>query len=107
MMHYFFQRMDQDPIFAEFFIWIGGLVLLFLFIQLVIYLERWTYSSPTVYTPEQLASENMRSVSAGLPDGRWVQARPSGYGGFRLLYRLKLAYMVFVGKWDALKWEGQ
>jgi hypothetical protein len=41
-----------------------------------------------------------------LPDGRWVAARPlSFYGGF--FRRVKLAWKVFVGHYDALKWEGQ
>ena len=33
----------------------------------------------------------------------WVKARPIGY--FSLFSRLRLAWGVFTGKWDALEWE--
>ena len=35
----------------------------------------------------------------------WALARPEGY--YSLGNRIKLAYGVFTGKYDALKWEGQ
>jgi hypothetical protein len=39
-------------------------------------------------------------------NGRWVPARPRGYPSF--LTRLRLAWMVFTGRADALVWpEGQ
>ena len=44
------------------------------------------------------------SAQCRLPDGRWVMARPIGY--FSLRSRLKLAWGVFTGKYDALQWEG-
>lgn len=34
----------------------------------------------------------------------WWTARPMNYAG--LLWRLKLAWGVFIGKYDALKWGG-
>ena len=44
-------------------------------------------------------------LQAGLPDGRWVPARPEPFvGGFR---RFKAAWLVFTGKADALTWPGQ
>ena len=35
-------------------------------------------------------------------NGDWVPARPIGF--FSLRWRLKLAWNVFLGKYDALKW---
>ncbi len=37
-------------------------------------------------------------------DGQWLPARPLGYYSFRS--RLKLAWKVFTGELDALKWPG-
>jgi len=42
---------------------------------------------------------------AGLPDGRWVAARPVGF--MSLHSRLKATWLVFTGQADALKWTGQ
>lgn len=39
-------------------------------------------------------------------NGRWVLARPYSTSGFYLLWRLKLAWYVFIGKYDALAWKG-
>ena len=38
-------------------------------------------------------------------NGKWVPARAMGF--YSLPSRLKLAWNVFTGKYDALKWEGQ
>ena len=59
---------------------------------------------PTIYTPEQLLDSN---TQAGLPDGRWVAARPLGWQGWSLRTRIQTAWKVFTGRWDALRWEGQ
>lgn len=64
-------------------------------------------NTPNVYTPEQLRSEPLTNIQAGLPDGRWVAARPMGWQGLCLRKRLRAAWMVFTGRWDALRWEGQ
>jgi hypothetical protein len=41
-------------------------------------------------------------------DGRWVPARPLGLTGRFLIYRLKCAWLAFVGKCDLVRWpEGQ
>ena len=37
-------------------------------------------------------------------DGRWCPARPLGM--FSLAHRLHLAWLVFVGKADAVMWRG-
>ena len=63
-------------------------------------------NTPTIYTPESLV-HNTKYTQAGLPDGRWVAARPMGWQGICLHKRLHAAWMVFTGKWDALRWEGQ
>lgn len=35
-------------------------------------------------------------------NGKWVYARPIGY--FSILHRIRLAWMVFTGRADALLW---
>jgi hypothetical protein len=39
-----------------------------------------------------------------LTDGRYVPARP--YGFFSIKERVRLAWLVFTGKADAVKWPG-
>ena len=41
---------------------------------------------------------------AGLPDGRWVPARPLGFCSIG--NRVRCAWMVFTGKADAVTWDG-
>ena len=53
----------------------------------------------------QTVIENAKSTQAGLPDGRWVPARPMPYCS--LSERFRAAWMVFTGKADALTWPGQ
>jgi len=43
--------------------------------------------------------------AAGLPDGRWVVARPVGYSS--PWHRLYCTWLVFTGKADALIYKGQ
>lgn len=38
-------------------------------------------------------------------DGQWVLARPLGMAG--LFHRMRLAWLVFTGRCDALKWTKQ
>lgn len=40
---------------------------------------------------------------AGLPDGRWVRARPLTYWGW---HRIRSAWLVLTGRCDAVWWEG-
>lgn len=49
--------------------------------------------------------KNAKHCEAGLPDGRWVPARPLGYMSFG--QRIKAAWLVFTGRADALTWPGQ
>lgn len=53
-----------------------------------------------LYTAEQIKHWD---VQAETVQG-WKLARPLGMGGLRR--RFKLAYGVFTGKYDALKWGG-
>ena len=38
-------------------------------------------------------------------DGRWVIARPVALPSLR--QRIVIAWRVFTGQWDALKWDGE
>jgi hypothetical protein len=45
------------------------------------------------------------TCQAGLPDGRYVPARPLGWQSW--IMRFKAAWLVFTGRADALTWPGQ
>lgn len=59
---------------------------------------------PCCYTAEQVMSW---TVSEEYEPGTWRAARPYNLGGFKLIWRLKLAWGVFTGKFDALKWNDE
>lgn len=61
-------------------------------------------NSPSIYTADHLRDWG---VSKELKNGRWVYARPLGYQGLCLRQRLKLAWGVFTGRYDALYWINQ
>ncbi len=42
---------------------------------------------------------------AGLPDGRWVAARPEPF--FSIFERWRVTWLVFTGRADALLWTDQ
>lgn len=55
-----------------------------------------------LWTASQVA-ESAAHCAAGLPDGRWVPARPHGWRiGF-----FKAMWLVWTGRADVLVWEGQ
>ena len=56
---------------------------------------------PQIFTAEELSKWN---VDAEI-DGKWVRARPLSMG--TLVTRVKIAYKVFIGEYDALKWYKQ
>lgn len=61
--------------------------------------------SPTVYTPAQLQSDFMTSVSSKSPNfNHYVQARPENRS-LSVVRRLRLAWLVFTGRCDVLQWE--
>jgi len=61
---------------------------------------------PNVWRLSRLVDyANKGECLAGLPDGRWVPARPLGFAS--LGQRFKAGWLVFSGQADALKWDGQ
>lgn len=56
-----------------------------------------------VYNADAL--RNLQWPQAGLKDGRYVLARPIGFGGWP--QRLTAAWGVLTGKYDALQWTEQ
>lgn len=49
--------------------------------------------------------KHANSCQAGLPEGRYVPARPIGWQSWTM--RFKAAWLVFTGKADALTWPSQ
>lgn len=59
---------------------------------------------PGIYNADWLV-KHAGQCAAGLPDGRWVAARPLA-GSFRW-QRLRAAWLVWTGRADALTWTAQ
>lgn len=57
---------------------------------------------PDVYTADYISKES-RSTLSEYSSGKWTPARPLSIGG--LWIRIKLAFGVFTGRYDALDWE--
>jgi hypothetical protein len=55
-------------------------------------------------TPEWASSINQANPAKGLPDGRWVPARPIPFQSIR--ERIRATWLVWTGKADALVWPG-
>ena len=60
---------------------------------------------PTIYKVNDLAEQLNHGNCYALVDGDYVPARPIGFDSFR--NRIKAAWMVFLGKADAIVWIGQ
>jgi hypothetical protein len=61
---------------------------------------------PNIWTLERLTDYCVNGgCQAGLPDGRYVPARPLGFCS--LGQRIRAAKLVFSGKADAVTWPGQ
>ena len=68
---------------------------------------------PVVYNIHRLEREIVDQqlgrapcVVTASPDGRrWFRARPAGYAGWLLGRRLRIAWRVFTGQYDALAWD--
>ena len=62
-----------------------------------------------IFTPTRLQSwPNTVAVKVKTGQGdsyytKWIPARPLRYAGF--FYRVKIAWLVFKGRYDALDWE--
>lgn len=57
---------------------------------------------PSIRTPESLRQWTEMKLDSDT--GKWVLARPIPYPSFMFWWRVHLAFMVFTGKYDALKW---
>lgn len=67
---------------------------------------KWLRPTPAIYEVQNLFNMLARNDSqAGLPDGRYVPARPLGFQSWH--YRLRATWLVFTGRADAVTWEGQ
>lgn len=61
--------------------------------------------APSLVTFKSLAKAELEGPKAQI-NGKWVPARP--FGLFSIWSRLKLAFGVFTGRYDAFQWpEGQ
>lgn len=59
--------------------------------------------APNEWTVETLCRHINSGQQSGLPDGRYVPARPIGF--YSIPSRARLAWAVFTGKADALFWH--
>lgn len=57
---------------------------------------------PDVYTAAAL--KNWCDKEA-IPGGPWIPARPMPHNAFSWKWRFKLAFMVLIGKYDAVNWQ--
>ena len=103
-----FRRKLKENILVRFIA--GVLVFPFMFIWLVVdwaVCKRWT-KHPTLYSVESIME--MGNPTSDQPktalcvDGKWVPARSEGYASLR--HRIKIAWEVFTGKADAIRWPG-
>lgn len=61
---------------------------------------------PTLFEPEEIV-HLVGSISREVRKGEWVPARPMGYRSLGFWHNFKLAWGVFTGKYDAIKWDQQ
>ena len=60
--------------------------------------------TPLVYTPTEIKTWHVEEEY--LP-GKWRPARPCGFRGVKYFaMRVRIAWSVFIGKYDALNWQG-
>ena len=59
---------------------------------------------PTIFNADEFREWNMQKQ---VSPGQWEWARPLGLQGWFLLHRLRVAWRVFKGDWDAVKWTKQ
>ena len=62
-------------------------------------------NSPTLYHSESLQDIDNNMVLT--KDGYWTPVRPLGLYGLNLRWRIRLAWRVFIGRYDALQWRDQ
>ena len=58
-------------------------------------------------TPTIRFADDLRDWGVSVEDqgGRWVLARPESRGGLRILWRARMAWLVFTGRCDVLAWK--
>lgn len=59
-------------------------------------------NSPNLYLADDLREWGSSSSADGI---HYYAARPLGFDGFELRRRLFLAWQVFIGRYDALRWQ--
>ena len=59
---------------------------------------------PDVWDVANLTKDAVAYSTA--PDGTWRPARPLGHASLSLRRRVVVAWRVFTGRYDALKWKG-
>ena len=62
---------------------------------------------PHVYRSEDLISGDADLAQMETLSGKWIPCRPTGFQGLFFFKRLAVAWKVFTGECDALKWEQQ
>ena len=60
--------------------------------------------APQIYIADQLRKWD---VDCQISPGMWVACRPMSPSFYGVADRLRLAWLVFTGECDALKWRGQ
>lgn len=60
-------------------------------------------NAPNLWELKEL--QNLDTVTNKYANGAWYPARPIGF--YSLTSRLRLAWMVFTGKSDAVVWPGE
>jgi len=62
-----------------------------------------------VRQPEIYTANTLRQWGEEVPKERngnyYIPARPVGHNLYPVLHRLKVAWQVFIGKYDAVNWE--
>lgn len=59
---------------------------------------------PTVFNVSEL---KLWSCESEVSPGQWEMARPLGLQGILLMHRLRIAWLIFSGRMDAVKWVKQ
>jgi len=59
---------------------------------------------PIVFNVDEFQEWNHQKQVA---PNQWERARPIGLQGLFLFHRLRIAWRVFKGDWDAVKWVDQ
>ena len=72
--------------------------------QIGVTARRAKMNSPMIYSAEQLSNWPVQTRSSD-PAVVPKMVRPYGWQGVFLLHRIRLAWGVFVGRYDAIRWN--